>query len=113
MADLVRIGNIVLNMDTVLKFSVNEGRIDVELPGTDGGYLNMLAFTGDNATALRRWLDQHSVNITGESDEARGFADYRINGGPLLFYAWQRIYRLHKQHIDSGRISPYEGELRL
>lgn len=113
MADLVRVGNVVLNMDTVHKFLVLEGKVEVEYPGVSDGYLNLVTFTGDDAEALRRWLRNTALDLTSTDEQLSAFRAYRESGGPMLFSEWREIYSLHRQYIESDRLSPYEGELRL
>lgn len=68
---------------------------------------------GEDAEAFIRWLKTHALDLTSNTEEAEGFRYYREAGGEMLFSEWLRVYKLHKQHIESGRISPYEGELLL
>lgn len=127
MADFVRVGQRFINADKIIEVKMCEfddvRQADLFMAAPEGDVANedgtgsvsayLIRFRGNEAFALFRWLDQNSVNITSESEEARAFAEYRANGGPMLYSEWLCLWKRHKQFIDSFRISPHEAELRL
>lgn len=137
--NLLRIGNKIINMDNVVEAhtyapgehisnyfgtAINEGILRVVLRTTATGatwvsesYVEPSPFEvwldDDEAEAFLRWTKRSALDLTSESEEATEFRHYREAGGPMLFSEWQRVWHLHKAHIASGRISPYEGDLKL
>ena len=69
--------------------------------------------TEEYALYLCRRCSEAAEEVVEESDVDRYYREYRAMGGPLTRAAWRRLWQLHLQHIESGRISPYEEELRL
>lgn len=68
---------------------------------------------GDDADAFVHWLNANATNLTPVTEEDMAFEEYRANGGAMARASWERVWSLHKQHVESGRISPYEGDLGL
>ena len=107
-----------------LKYHITKAGTDEELSGPSfvlrpdrdpaamAALYRYAAVTENRALAddIERWLDGMPEP---EDEQDRRYREYKSLGGPLTRTAWEQVWRLHMQHIESDRISPYEGELLL
>lgn len=120
----IKVSNLFINTDNivdVLKWGGDQVSIRTTAPegdvanedGTGSVHPYEIRLQEEDAEAFIRWLETQALDLTSETEEAEQYRYYREAGGEMLFSEWLSVYKLHKQHIESGRISPYEGELLL
>jgi hypothetical protein len=70
------------------------------------------------AEKLRRELEViegelKARGLAPRTQEDEEYAHYLHMGGMMARGKWEHVRKLHMQHIESDRLSPYEAELML
>ncbi len=90
---LLRIGNTTINMDQVKEINDHgERRIEISFAWDD-----VMPLVGEEAAALRSWLNEHATNLTPQTPDDEEWEEYKAGGGDMTRSRWEATKRELRQ----------------